>query len=669
MVAPDIERRVTDLREQIEHHNYRYHVLDDPEIPDPEYDRLVRELEALEAEHPSLITPDSPTQRVGAAPVSAFGEVIHHVPMLSLGNAFERQEVVEFDRRVRERLDVEHVEYTAETKLDGLAVSVRYENGSLVQAATRGDGTKGEDVTQNVRTIKALPLRLHGPAIPALLEARGEVFMTSKGFGRLNDEQRERGEKEFANPRNAAAGSLRQLDPKITASRPLTCFCYGVGEVAGVELPGRHFDVLVLLRELGLPVSPETAVVSGVQGCMDYYERIGARRETLGYEIDGVVYKVNVIEQQQALGFVSRAPRWALAHKYPAQEALTRVVDIDVQVGRTGALTPVARLEPVHVGGVTVTNATLHNQDEVERKDVRAGDTVYVRRAGDVIPEVVRVVVERRPRRTKAYRLPDTCPVCGSEALRAEGEAVVRCTGGLYCPAQRKQAIRHFASRRALDIEGLGEKLVDQLVERGLVETVDGLYDLDADTLAGLDRMAEKSAHNLLAALERSRSTSLERFLYGLGIPDVGETTAQTLAAHFGDLTRLLVADDDELQAVPDVGPVVAREIRSFFSQPHNMEVIERLRRFMAIETRSSDAPQSQPLSGKTVVITGTLTSMARDVAKSRLQALGAKVTGSVSAKTSFVVAGADPGSKLAKAKQHGVQVLDEDALLRLLED
>ncbi len=668
-VSADIERRVNELREQIEYHNYRYHVLDDPEIPDPEYDRLMRTLEALETEHPSLLTPDSPTQRVGATPLAAFGEVLHSVPMLSLGNAFDEQEVVEFDRRVRERLGVEEVDYTAETKMDGLAVSVRYENGSLVQAATRGDGTKGEDVTQNVRTVKALPLRLRGAKPPAVLEARGEVFMTSAGFKQLNDEQREREEKEFANPRNAAAGSLRQLDSKITASRPLTCFCYGVGEVAGVELPGKHFDVLMYLRELGLPVSPETRVVTGVAGCIDYFERIGARRDTLGYEIDGVVYKVNAIEQQQALGFVSRAPRWALAHKYPAQEALTRVVGIDVQVGRTGALTPVARLEPVHVGGVTVTNATLHNQDEVERKDVRGGDTVYVRRAGDVIPEVVRVVLERRPKGTKPYRLPNRCPVCNSEAMRAEGEAVVRCTGGLYCPAQRKQAIRHFASRRAVDIEGLGEKLVDQLVEQGVVETVPDLYDLDLDTLRALERMAEKSARNLLAALERSKTTSLERFLYGLGIPDVGETTAQTLAVYFGSLDRLIEADDDALQAVPDVGPVVAREIRSFFSQPHNMEVLERLRQRMSIESRVAPVEQSQPLAGKTVVITGTLATMTRDEAKKRLLALGAKVTGSISAKTSFLVAGADPGSKLAKATQHGVQVLDEDALLRLLEE
>ncbi len=671
-MSETVKARVDELRRRIEHHNYRYYVLDDPEVPDAEYDRLLRELQTLEAQHPQLITPDSPTQRVGAGPLRAFAEVRHAVPMLSLDNAFSPQELEDFDRRIRERLKQPDVpiDYSCEPKLDGLAVSLRYERGRLVQAATRGDGEHGEDVTQNVRTIKAVPLHLRGDDVPPLLEVRGEVFMLKAGFEAMNAAARERGEKVFVNPRNAAAGSLRQLDPTITAQRPLTFLCYGVGQVEGAELPGRHSVILARLREWGVPVSREQRCVSGSAGCQGYYDAIAERRDGLPYEIDGVVYKVDRIDLQQTLGFVSRAPRWALAHKFPAQEELTRVVDIEVQVGRTGALTPVARLEPVFVGGVTVTNATLHNEDEVRRKDVRIGDTVIVRRAGDVIPEVVRVLADRRPPDAREFQMPARCPVCGSDVTRAEGEAVTRCSGGLFCSAQRKESIKHFASRRAMDIEGLGDKLVDQLVETGMIDSVADLYTLTQQQLAALERMGDKSAANLVAAIDKSRATTLSRFLFALGIREVGEATAQALANYFGDLNTLVKADSETLQQVPDVGPVVAEHVANFFHQPHNQDVIAALLeaeiRWPAIEVRGADA---QPLAGQTFVLTGALESLTRDEAKERLQALGAKVAGSVSKKTHYVVAGADAGSKLAKARELGVTVLDETELLRMLED
>ena len=669
MAAPrTVAKRAAELRDNIDYHNYRYYTLDDPIIPDAEYDRLLRELEALEYQYPDLVSPESPTQRVGASPAEAFGEIIHALPMLSLANAFEVQELVDFDRRVRERLEVDQVEYAAETKLDGLAISIRYENGVLVSAATRGDGARGEDVTGNVRTIKAVPLRLRGDDFPRVLEVRGEIFITDEGFRRLNEEQARRQDKSFANPRNAAAGSLRQLDSRITAERPLTMYCYGVGDVREGWLPNTHTEILRRLKHWGLRVSPEIAVVTGVDGCQRYYAQMQARRESLGYAIDGVVFKVNDVAEQERLGAVSRAPRWAIAYKFPAEEELTQVRAIDVQVGRTGTLTPVARLEPVQVGGVTVTNATLHNQDEVDRKDVRVGDTVVVRRAGDVIPEVARVVKDRRPRRTRRFYLPNRCPECDSEVIRNEGEAAARCSGGLYCPAQRKQAVWHFASRRAMDIEGLGEKLVDQLVDSGLVHSILDIYSLDAEQLAGLDRMGKKSAANLLAAIARSRDTTLGRFLFALGIRDVGEATARSLAAHFDDLARLRAADEESLQEVPDVGPVVARETASFFAESHNREVLDGLVKLIHWPAPSQAQSVDEAMSDKRFVITGTLEAMSRDEAKRRLQALGAKVSGSVSRKTDYLVAGANPGSKRSKAESLSVTILDEDGFLALID-
>jgi DNA ligase (NAD+) len=669
MAAPrTTAKRAAELRDNIDYHNYRYYTLDDPIIPDAEYDRLLRALEALEDQYPDLVSPESPTQRVGASPAEAFGEIIHALPMLSLANAFEEQELVDFDRRVRERLEVDQIEYAAETKLDGLAISIRYENGILVSAATRGDGARGEDVTGNVRTIKAVPLRLRGDDFPRVLEVRGEIFMTDEGFRRLNEEQARRQDKSFANPRNAAAGSLRQLDSRITAERPLSMYCYGVGDVREGWLPNTHTEILRRLKHWGMRVSPEIAVVTGADGCQRYYAEMQARRESLGYAIDGVVFKVNEVAEQERLGAVSRAPRWAVAYKFPAEEELTQVRAIDVQVGRTGTLTPVARLEPVQVGGVTVTNATLHNQDEVDRKDVRVGDTVVVRRAGDVIPEVARVVKDRRPRLTRRFYLPDSCPECGSEVIRNEGEAAARCSGGLYCPAQRKQAVWHFASRRAMDIEGLGEKRVDQLVDSGLVHSILDIYSLDAEQLAGLDRMGKKSAANLLAAIARSRDTTLGRFLFALGIRDVGEATAQSLAAHFGDLALLRAADEESLQEVPDVGPVVARETASFFAESHNREVLDGLVKLIHWPAPSQAQSVDEALSDKRFVITGTLDAMSRDEAKRRLQALGAKVSGSISRKTDYLVAGANPGSKRSKAESLGVTILDEDGFLALID-
>jgi DNA ligase (NAD+) len=661
-------KRIAELRRQIEHHDYRYYVLDDPEISDARYDALMRELRELEVEHPGLVTADSPTQRVGGQPSRGFSTVRHAVPMLSLDNAFSEQDLLEFDRRVRERLGVETVAYSAEPKIDGLAISVRYERGLLAQAATRGDGSAGEDVTANVRTIASLPLRLLGNA-PDVLEVRGEVFMTRKSFERLNQRAAEAGEKTFANPRNAAAGSLRQLDPRVTASRALDAFFYGVGASEGWTAPKRQGEVRDALRGFGLRTCPEAATVEGVQGCLAYHSRLAGLRDKLGYDIDGVVFKVDRLDWQDELGFVARAPRWAIAHKFPAQEETTTVRGIDFQVGRTGALTPVARLEPVSVGGVTVSNVTLHNIDDLERKDVRIGDTVVVRRAGDVIPEVVRVITDSRPRNARRVGLPERCPACGSHVTRAEGEAVARCSGGLVCSAQRREALLHFASRRAMDIEGLGEKLVEQLVDSGRVETPADLYTLKADELAALERMGEKSAARLVEALERSRATTLPRFLYALGIRDVGEATALALAGHFGRLEAIEAATTDEIQQVPDVGPVVALHVKDFFDEPHNRKVIRALRDAGVTWPDGEPVLRSDegPLAGEVVVITGSLDSMNRDQARAAARAAGATVTDSVSRKTTLLVAGADPGSKLRKATELGVRIEDEAGFLRLL--
>ena len=670
------------LRAELERHNYQYYVLDAPSVPDAEYDALFRELQDIEAAHPDLLTPESPTQRVGGQPLSAFDTVRHAIPMLSLNNAFEDEDVVAFDRRCAQGLartapaegtadlfgTADAVEYASELKFDGLAMSLRYEDGRLVQAATRGDGETGEDVTVNVRTIKAIPLRLRGAA-PAVLEVRGEVFMYRREFDKLNARQAEAGEKTFVNPRNAAAGSLRQLDPRITARRPLSFFAYGLGELQGAPRPDTHSAMLDWFAGLGMPVCAERAVVRGAEGLLDFYRGVGERRGSLPYDIDGVVYKVNALAEQEQLGFVSRAPRFALAHKFPAQEMTTVVEDIEVQVGRTGAITPVARLAPVFVGGVTVTNATLHNEDEIRRKDVHIGDTVIVRRAGDVIPEVVAVVPERRPADARAFVMPTTCPVCGSHIEKLEGEVIARCTGGLICAAQRKQALLHFAQRRAMDIEGLGDKVVEQLVDLGIVHTPADLYKLGVAKLAALDRMADKSATNLVAAIEVSRETTLNRFIFALGIRHVGEATAKDLARHFGKLDGLLAADEAALLEVNDVGPVVAQSIANFLAEPHNVEVIEQLRAAGVHWQESEPAARAAPapLAGKTFVLTGTLPTLSREAAKEMLEAAGAKVAGSVSKKTDYVVAGAEAGSKLEKAEALGVPVLDEAAMLALL--
>ena len=668
-MARDDAKRIGDLRRQIERHDYRYYVLDDPEVTDAAYDALMRELRELEAAHPDLVTPESPTQRVAGRPAAGFPEVVHALPMLSLDNAFSEDDLREFDRRVRERLDVERVDYSAEPKIDGLAISVRYEAGVYVRAATRGDGTRGEDVTANVRTIAALPLRLQGDP-PPVLEVRGEVYMARASFERLNARAAAAGEKTFANPRNAAAGSLRQLDPAVTASRALDVFFYGVGETGDWRAPDRHSGVIAALRNFGLRTCPDATVVEGLDGCLGYYDRIGRARADLDYDIDGVVYKVDRLDWQRELGYVARAPRWAIAHKFPAQEEVTQVQDVDFQVGRTGALTPVARLKPVFVGGVTVSNVTLHNMDELERKDVRIGDTVVVRRAGDVIPEVVRVLVERRPADARRVRLPKTCPVCGSHVTRDEGEAVARCSGGLVCSAQRREALLHFASRRAMDVDGLGERIVEQLVESGRVQTPADLYGLTADELASLERMGAKSAANLVEAIAASRRTSLARFLYALGIRDVGEATALALANHFGRLDALMAASYEDIQQVRDVGPVVARHVRDFFDEPHNLAVIASLRR-AGVEWPEGDpapsTPVEGPLTGEVLVITGTLASMTRDQARDAARAAGATVTDSVSRKTTLLVAGTEAGSKLRKANDLGVRVADEREFLALL--
>lgn len=661
--------RAAFLRAEIERHNHAYYVLDAPTIPDAEFDKLFRELQAIEAAHPELHTTDSPTQRVGGAPLPEFRQVRHAVPMLSLNNAFSTEEAEAFDRRCREGLGKEQIDYACEPKYDGLAITLRYEQGVFVQGATRGDGFTGEDVTQNLRTVRNIPLRLVGQDIPLVLEVRGEVLMLRRDFERLNERQRERGEKEFANPRNAAAGSLRQLDPKITARRPLRFFAYGIADAGAVSpAPTFHSGMMDRLAGWGFPVAQERAVMKGATGLLDFYERIGNARRELPYDIDGVVYKVDRLADQETLGFVSRAPRFAIAHKFPAEEALTTVEAIDVQVGRTGAITPVARLAPVFVGGVTVTNATLHNEDEVRRKDVRIGDTVIVRRAGDVIPEVVSVVSERRPILAPEFVMPKVCPVCGSAIEKPEDEAIARCTGGLFCPAQRKQALLHFASRRAMDIEGLGERLVDQLIDNAIVKTPADLYKLGILALANLERMAEKSATNLLAAIEKSRQTTLARFILALGIRNVGEATAKDLARHFGSLDSLIAADVDSLQLVPDVGPVVAASIARFFAERHNVEVIEQLRAAgVRWEEGMPSLVASSAIAGKTFVLTGTLPTLTREDAKELIEARGGKVAGSVSKKTDYVVAGAEAGSKLTKAQDLGVTILDETQLKGLL--
>jgi len=667
--ATSAAARVALLKETLDRYNYRYHALDDPEVPDAEYDRLMLELKDLEAKHPDLLTPDSPTQRVGAAPVAAFGAVKHRLAMLSLDNAFSEEDVRDFDRRIRERLGREDpIRYSAEPKLDGLAVSALYENGMFVQGATRGDGETGEDITQNLKTIKALPLRLRADRPPRLLEVRGEVFMPLAGFERFNREAVARGEKSFVNPRNAAAGSLRQLDPKMTAARPLDLFIYALGVVEGGALPAHHSETLQALRRWGFKICPQSRVVDGVEGCLEYYREMGALRPKLPYQIDGVVYKVDDLELQRQLGFVSRAPRWAVAHKFAAEEALTTVRAVEFQVGRTGALTPVARLEPVFVGGVTVSNATLHNMDELARKDVRVGDTVVIRRAGDVIPEVARMLPERRAEGAKPVTLPTQCPVCGSPVVREETQAVARCTGGRICAAQRKEEIKHFASRRALDIQGLGDKLVEQLVDRDWVRTPADLFSLQQDQLETLERMGEKSAQKLRTAIEASKHTSLPRFLYALGIRDVGEATALALAQHFADIAALRGAGPEEIQRVEDVGPVVAASVADYFRDPENSSIVDRL--LAAGLTWPEPAPVAEraELAGRIFVLTGTLETLTREQAQEAVVRLGGKVSGSVSKKTDYVVAGAEAGSKLKKAESLGVAVLDEAAFLKLLD-
>ena len=664
-----IKKEVDDLREQLRYHAYRYYVLDDPEIPDAEYDRLFRQLQQLETEHPELITEDSPTQRVGAQPLTAFEQITHELPMLSLDNVFSEEELLAFNRRVQERLNTQaQIEYAAEPKLDGLAISIRYENGVLKYAATRGDGATGENVTQNIRTIDAVPLRLLGKDYPPVLEVRGEVFMPKAGFEKLNQQARERGEKQFANPRNAAAGSLRQLDPRITASRPLSMYCYSTGVVEGGELAATHSETLQQLKSFGLPVCAEAKVVQGIEGCMAYYHELLAQREQLPYDIDGIVYKVNSIALQQRLGFVARAPRWAIAHKFPAQEEVTEIIDVDFQVGRTGAITPVARLKPVFVGGVTVSNATLHNMDEVRRKDIHIGDRVIIRRAGDVIPEVVSVVPGARSKKVKPVVMPAKCPVCGSAIEQLEGEAVARCTGGLFCQAQRAEAIKHYASRKAMDIDGLGDRLIEQLVQEKLVKTPADLYSLTVEQLAALERMAEKSASNIVTAIENSKQVTLARFIYALGIREVGEATAMNLADAFRSLDAVMQAEVEALEEVPDIGPIVAQHIVTFFRQAHNREVIEKiLAAGVNIQNPEKPSAESQPLQGKTFVITGTLPTLSRSEAKAMLMAAGAKVTGSVSAKTDYLLAGEKAGSKLTKATSLGIEVIDEAKLSELL--
>ncbi len=661
-MSTSIEQKIQRLRQQINQHNIRYYVLDDPQVTDQYYDGLMRELQALEQQHPELITDDSPTQRVGGAVASQFEPVQHEVPMLSLDNAFDEAEMLAFDKRLHDMLEVaDDLEYCGEPKLDGLAVSLLYHNGKLVRGSTRGDGKAGENITANVRTVKSIPLALVGDKVPELLEVRGEVYMTHKGFESLNERQRKNDAKVFANPRNAAAGSLRQLDPKITATRPLTFCSYAIARLQGVAMPNTQYEQMQLVKTLGLPISPYIEKLDNIQQCFDYFRRMGEQRPTLAFDIDGVVFKLNELALQQRAGFVARAPRWAIAWKFPAQEVMTRLLDVEFQVGRTGALTPVARLEPVEVGGVVVSNATLHNMDEIQRKDIRIGDTVIVRRAGDVIPEVVSAVLQFRQPGFVQPKMPGHCPVCHSDVVRIDGQAAYRCTGGLVCAAQRKEAVKHFASRKAMDIDGLGDKIVEQMIERDMIHSVADLYSLTLKQIASLERMAEKSAQNLLDALEKSKSTTLPRFIYALGIREVGEATALALANYFGDLGALQQADEETLMQVDDVGPIVAANIVHFFAQKENDKVIDALIaagiHWPQIEKRE---PAALPLAGNTYVITGTLEHYTRSEAKALLLDLGARVSGSVSKKTTAVIAGDKPGSKVDKAQQLGVTILNE---------
>lgn len=670
-----IEQQLDELRSKLRHHEYQYHVLDNPEIPDAEYDRLMQELRRLEAEHPELIVADSPTQRVGASPLSEFQQIRHEIPMLSLDNAFDEESYLAFDKRIHERLKSDDdLTFCCELKLDGLAVSILYEDGQFIQAATRGDGSVGENITANVRTIRAIPLKLVGDNIPRRLEIRGEVFMPHAGFEKLNEEALRHDGKVFANPRNAAAGSLRQLDPRITAKRPLTFFCYGIGVIEGGELPRSHWQRLQQLKAWGLPVSDRIKLCTGSDSVLAFYHQVQNDRDSLGFDIDGVVIKVDSLDLQETLGFVSRAPRWAIAFKFPAQEQITTLRDVEFQVGRTGAITPVARLEPVQVAGVIVSNATLHNADEIERLGLRIGDTVIIRRAGDVIPKVVGVMNDRRPADAQEIVFPLNCPVCGSNVERIEGEAVARCTGGLFCGAQRKEALKHFVSRRAMDVDGMGDKIIEQLVDKEYVSTPADLFRLKADVLSRLERMGEKSAQNIVNALETAKNTTLARFLFALGIREVGESTAANLANHFGSLEALQAADIDTLKSVQDVGDVVAKHLFNFLREEHNQQVINQLIApeigihwpapvVIAIEKIDS------PFAGKTVVLTGSLSMMSRDEAKDKLASLGAKVSGSVSKKTDLVIAGEAAGSKLAKAQELNIPVIDENEMIRLFNE
>ncbi|WP_161797283.1 NAD-dependent DNA ligase LigA [Haemophilus parainfluenzae] len=662
-----LQQQIDTLRQDLRRYEYEYHVLDNPTIPDAEYDRLFHQLKALEATHPELITADSPTQRVGAKPLSGFAQIRHEIPMLSLDNAFSDEEFYAFVKRIEDRLIrlPEPLTFCCEPKLDGLAVSILYVNGVLTQAATRGDGTTGEDITANIRTIRNIPLQLLMDNPPARLEVRGEVFMPHAGFERLNQQALEKGEKTFANPRNAAAGSLRQLDPKITSKRPLVLNAYGIGIAEGVDLPNTHYDRLQWLKSIGIPVNPEIRLCNGTDEVLDFYRDIQNKRSSLGYDIDGTVLKINDIALQEKLGFISKAPRWAIAYKFPAQEELTRLNDVEFQVGRTGAITPVAKLEPVFVAGVTVSNATLHNGDEIERLDIAIGDTVVIRRAGDVIPQIIGMLHDRRPANARPIVFPETCPVCDSAIVRIEGEAVARCTGGLFCAAQRKEALKHFVSRKAMDIDGVGGKLIEQLVDRELIHTPADLFKLDLTTLTRLERMGTKSAENALASLEKAKNTTLARFIFALGIREVGEATALNLANHFKTLEALQNADLEALQQVPDVGEVVANRILAFWHEPHNVAVVNDLiAQGVHWETVETKEVTENRFKGKTVVLTGTLTQMGRNEAKALLQDMGAKVSGSVSAKTDFVIAGDAAGSKLTKAQELGVAVLTEEEFL-----
>ena len=662
-----LQQQIDTLRQDLRRYEYEYHVLDNPTIPDAEYDRLFHQLKALEAAHPELITADSPTQRVGAKPLSGFAQIRHEIPMLSLDNAFSDEEFYAFVKRIEDRLIrlPEPLTFCCEPKLDGLAVSILYVNGVLTQAATRGDGTTGEDITANIRTIRNIPLQLLMDNPPVRLEVRGEVFMPHAGFERLNQQALEKGEKTFANPRNAAAGSLRQLDPKITSKRPLVLNAYGIGIAEGVDLPNTHYERLQWLKSIGIPVNPEIRLCNGTDEVLDFYRDIQNKRSSLGYDIDGTVLKINDIALQEKLGFISKAPRWAIAYKFPAQEELTRLNDVEFQVGRTGAITPVAKLEPVFVAGVTVSNATLHNGDEIERLDIAIGDTVVIRRAGDVIPQIIGVLHDRRPADARPIVFPETCPVCDSAIVRIEGEAVARCTGGLFCAAQRKEALKHFVSRKAMDIDGVGGKLIEQLVDRELVHTPADLFKLDLTTLTRLERMGAKSAENALASLEKAKNTTLARFIFALGIREVGEATALNLANHFKTLEALQNADLEALQQVPDVGEVVANRILAFWHEPHNVAVVNDLiAQGVHWETVETKEVTENRFKGKTVVLTGTLTQMGRNEAKALLQDMGAKVSGSVSAKTDFVIAGDAAGSKLTKAQELGITVLTEEEFL-----